>query len=144
MKMSKLGSSMWNRGKLKYREELFRFYLDFSAPLKLHEVSLGSFQVANITLCTIHKDSHNLNHHRHPYFYVFMDNINGVFWFLNLDTCVIKKSIVTFKTIHLLYKKQLFINVKLINLPCFYTFISVDYREFLSLIISLLLSLFIE
>ena len=91
MKISKLGSSMWNRGKLKYREELFRFYLDFSAPSKLHEVSLGSFQVANITLCTIHKDSHNLNHHRHPYFYVFMDNINGVFWFLNLDTCVIKK-----------------------------------------------------
>ena len=70
---------MWKRGKLKYREELFHFYLDFSAPSELHEVSLGSFQVENITLCTIHKDNHNLNHQRHSYFHVFMDNINEVF-----------------------------------------------------------------
>ena len=30
----------------------------------LHEVSLGSFLIANATLFTVHKDNHNLNHHR--------------------------------------------------------------------------------
>ena len=38
----------------------------------------------------------------------------------------------------------MFVNVKLITLPCFYTFISVDYIEFRSPITPLLPSLGIE
>ena len=55
---------MRKRGKLKYREGMFRFYFNFSEPLEMREVFLGSFQGANATLCTIQKDNHNLNQHR--------------------------------------------------------------------------------
>ena len=35
-------------------EGVFHFYVDFSAPSKLHEVSFGSFQIVNTTICTVH------------------------------------------------------------------------------------------
>ena len=47
---------------------MFHFYFDFSASSQLHEVSLSSFQITNAALCTAHKDTHNLNHHRQKVF----------------------------------------------------------------------------
>ena len=35
-----------------------------TGPSELHEVSLGSFQITNAILRTVHKDDHNLSHYR--------------------------------------------------------------------------------
>ena len=62
-------------------EGYFTFTLIFSVPSKLHEVSLGSFQIANSTFCTVYKDNHNLNHHRQrrSYIHDLILKINATF-----------------------------------------------------------------
>ena len=43
---------------------VFHFCFDFLRPSELHEVSLSLFFREKITPCTIHKDNHDVNHHR--------------------------------------------------------------------------------
>ena len=85
---------MWKRGKLKYKEGGGGgpLYFDFSPLSEWHEVSLGSFQVANATLCTVHKDNYNLNHHRQRLGFIndltlkikarFVYNFGNIYWIL--------------------------------------------------------------
>ena len=72
-----------------------------------------------------------------------MDKSYEVFLFLKLEFELSKNKIpAVFKFRHLFYQKNVFfVNIKLIILPCFYTFISVDYIEFLSPVTPMLPSL---
>ena len=71
---------------------IFTFTLFFFVPAEGHEISLGSFQVANATLCTVHKDNQNLNHHRQRLGFIndlalkinatFVYNFGNIYWIL--------------------------------------------------------------